>query len=84
MTNTYPKGTDIVVNFSTFSTIWQFTPVTQDAEEFLENDCGFESWQKLNGTYAVDHRPARDFARFLHDQGFIIFHPTHGVYQGGK
>ena len=80
MTNKH--NADIVVNFSPFSSVWQFTPVTECAEEFFENDCGFESWQKLNGTYCVDHRPARDFAAFLADQGFTIFHPQHGYFQG--
>lgn len=74
---------DVIVNFSTFSTIWQFTPISDDATEFFENDCGFEDWQKLNGTYAVDHRPARDFAHFLTNYGFTVVHPAHGVFVGG-
>lgn len=81
MTNIHSDA-DIIVNFSPFSSIWQFTPVTEHAEEFFENDCGFEDWQKLNGTYCVDHRPARDFAEFLVDQGFTVLHPQYGYFQG--
>ena len=80
--NTYPVGTDIVVNFSTFSTIWQFTPISTAAEEFLENDCGFEDWQKSCGTSAVDHRPARDLARYMVGEGFVVMHPEYGYFGG--
>jgi hypothetical protein len=79
--STYPKNADIVVSFSTFSTIWQFTPVSVEADSFLANDCGFEDWQSFGGTYCVDSRPAKDFAHFLADQGFVLFHPEHGYFQ---
>lgn len=73
---------DFLIHAGEWATVWQFEPVTEAAKEFVEENLELEDWQKLGGTFACDHRPARQLARQLSDEGFVLFHPTYGYFVG--
>jgi len=54
-----------------YGTIVYFTPQTEAAREFA-SELGLEPWQRLGGSFAVDHRPARDVLDLIENHGLTI------------
>ena len=49
-------------------TVVIFTPLTKDAEAFLER-CDSEPWQWVGPSLVVDHRPAMDLIEAIRMEG---------------
>lgn len=49
-----------------------FTPETESAQTFSEDEMGLESWQWLGRSFAVDHRVASDLVAGLELAGFEV------------
>jgi hypothetical protein len=73
---------DFIVHAGEWATVWQFQPVSAQAIELVD-DLNLEDWQWTNnGMFAVDHRPARDLARYIVGEGLTVFHPEYGYFGG--
>jgi hypothetical protein len=73
---------DFIVHAGEWATVWQFQPVSKQALDLLE-EIHIEDWQWTgNGMFAVDHRPARDLARYIVGEGMTVFHPEYGYFGG--
>jgi hypothetical protein len=72
---------DFIVHAGEWATMWQFQPVSAQAVE-LVSELGIEDWQWMGGMFAVDHRPARDLARYIVGEGMTVYHPDYGYFGG--
>ena len=64
--------TQIDVRISNQGTMWMFTPLTNTAKEWVEENLDLESWQKMGDSFAVDHRPAAALAEGMQEAGLIV------------
>jgi hypothetical protein len=62
--------TDFIV--SNQGTVWQFTPNTKAAFDFIDEFVPLESWQWLGRTFAVDWRLAEDLVYGIVDHGLRV------------
>ena len=72
---------DFIVHAGEWATVWQFQPVSKKALELVD-ELDLEDWQWLGGSFAVDHRPARDLARYFVSEGLTVYHPDYGYFGG--
>jgi hypothetical protein len=78
MTNPNP---DFIVHAGEWATMWGFEPKTEAALDFI-NELGIEDWQWMGTIFYTDHRPARDLARYMVGEGFVVMHPEYGYFGG--
>jgi hypothetical protein len=48
------------------------TPLTEDARNWIDENCNVESWQWMGGSLAIDYRFAEDIIYGLADAGFEV------------
>ena len=53
-------------------TIWLFTPLTQTATDWVEENLDLEPWQNMGNSFAVDHRPAANLAEGMRQAGLVV------------
>lgn len=93
MTNTNPTP-DFIIHAGEWATMWGFEPKTDLAIDFLQ-EIGGEDWlrsscehpqdaskQWMGNIFYTDHRPARDLARYMVGEGFVVMHPVYGYFGG--
>ena len=82
MTNTVKP--DFIVHAGEWATLWQFQPVSAQALEFVQEELNMliEDWQWIGGSFAMDHRPARDLASYIVGEGMTVYHPDYGYFGG--
>jgi len=75
---------DFIVHAGEWATLWQFQPVSAQALEFVQEELNMliEDWQWIGGSFAMDHRPARDLARYIVGEGMTVYHPDYGYFGG--
>jgi hypothetical protein len=78
MTNPNP---DFIVHAGEWATIWGFEPQNEVALDFIQ-EIGGEDWQWNGKIFYTDHRPARDLARYMVNEGFVVLHPEYGYFGG--
>lgn len=55
------------------STVWTFTPKSEAAKAFVEDNVDVPDYMQLgNGAFAADHRMAKDLVEALKDNGFEV------------
>lgn len=72
---------DFLIHATEWATMWGFEPKTEAAQEFLDS-IGGEGWEWSGNIFYADHRPARDLARHMVGEGFIVLHPDYGYFGG--
>lgn len=82
MTTQQQPAPDFLIHAGEWATVWQFEPKTEAAKEFIAENVELEDWQVNGPMFAVDHRPARDLARYLTEEGFVLLHPVYGYFKG--
>ena len=72
---------DFIIIAGEWATMWGFQPASKAGWDAIE-EIGVEDWQWTGGAFFVDHRPARDLARFLNGEGLTLYHPEYGYFGG--
>ena len=54
------------------SSLTRITPLTAEAREWLEDNCQWEEYQKIGGSYVSDRRMAGDIVAGMKEAGFEV------------
>lgn len=73
---------DFIIHAGEWATMWGFEPCNDTARNFISDSVSIEDWAWTGSRFYVDHRPARDLARYLAKEGFVLMHPHYGYFQG--
>jgi hypothetical protein len=71
-----PEGL-VTVDFlvEDFGSVWRFTPQTERAKDFARDELPLKPWQRdTHESFALDHRPARQLAQQLAEEGWEVAH----------
>jgi hypothetical protein len=58
--------------FTSFGSVWKVQAVSPEAKAFAEERFSVEGWQGRPTNFNTDHRPARELAYRLIDEGWQV------------
>ena len=70
MANTISKTVDVQVHSD--GTMSHFTPITQKAKDWVEENVTLESWQWLGNGFGVEHRYVDDLVRGMVEGDLVV------------
>ncbi len=62
----------IDIRVSNMGSMWMFTPLTEKAKNWVEENLPLEPWQWMGNSFCVDHRPANDLATGMQEAGLVL------------
>lgn len=61
------------VRVSNQGTVWVFTPITPEGQDWVDQHLELQGWQWLGGeSFAVDHRPAESIVHGMRGDGLVV------------
>jgi hypothetical protein len=64
------KQVDVLVTNE--GTIWMFTPLTDEAKEWVKENVPTESWQWMGNSFCCEHRYAPDLVEGMRGAGLVV------------